>query len=152
MNTSPSTSGVGDDYDQGIWWLMMTPGGPAASLDLPALPPGWVYEGWVAGPGGAISTGRFASLDAADDDGAGLGAGPDGFPPFPGQDFIDPALILPGMAAVISVEPQPDNSPAPFTLKPLIDMSIEDVGPGTPQMMSDAAPDAPTGSVRYRGF
>ncbi len=149
---TPSTSGVGDDYDQGIWWLMMTPGGPAASLDLPALPPGWVYEGWVAGPGGAISTGRFASLDAADDDGAGLGAGPDGFPPFPGQDFIDPALILPGMAAVISVEPQPDNSPAPFTLKPLIDMSIEDVGPGTPQMMSDAAPDAPTGSVRYRGF
>lgn len=149
---TPSTSAMPGDYDQGIWWLMMTPDGPAPALDLPELPAGWVYEGWVAGPMGAISTGRFTATDAADFDGAGMAAGPDGSPPFPGQDFIDPALMLPGMAAVISVEPEPDNSPAPFTLKPLIDGMIEDVGPGAVQGMDDAAPAAPTGAVRYRGF
>ena len=51
--------------------------------------------------------------------------GPDGF--FPGEDFLMNAptgLSFPtdiaGGTAVISVEPYPDNSPNPFTLKPLV--------------------------------
>ena len=48
-------------------------------------------------------------------------------PPFPGEDFLTnaPAGLsfptdLAGGTAVISVEPEPDDSSAPFTLKPLV--------------------------------
>jgi hypothetical protein len=61
------------------------------------------------------------------------GTGPDGGPPFPGQDYITPLLSLIGYAAVISIEPEPDNSPDPFTLKPLIDTDVVDVGAGVPK-------------------
>ena len=79
----------------------------------------------------------------ADDDAGGPDAGPDGTPPFPGQDFIDPALSLVGLTAVISVEPEDDDSPAPFAIKPLIDAMVEDVGAGVTQSMDDpgAIPD-----------
>ena len=143
---TPTTAAIDDDYDQGIWWLDPM-GGPAATLDLPPLPAGWVYEGWVAGMDGPITTGRFLSPAGADFDGAGPTSGPDGFPPFPGQDFIDPALSLIGYAAVISVEPEPDNSPAPFALKPLVDPNIEDIPPPTLQTMMNNADSAPTGAI-----
>ena len=117
--------------------------GPTAALTLPALPAGWVYEGWVVDANGPISTGRFTAADMADDDAGGPDAGPDGTPPFPGQDFIDPALSLVGLTAVISVEPEDDDSPAPFAIKPLIDAMVEDVGAGVTQSMDDpgAIPD-----------
>jgi DNA-binding beta-propeller fold protein YncE len=113
--SSPAT----DDYDQGIWYLDPT-AGPGASLSLPTLPAGWAYEGWVVTGGKPVSTGRFTSTSGADSDGAGPTAGPAGTPPFPGQDFISPPLVLTGGTAVISVEPDPDDSPAPFALKPLV--------------------------------
>ena len=58
-----------------------------------------------------------------------------------------PMVLTGGYAAVITVEPEPDNSPGPFTLKPLIDMSIEDVGPAVIQSMENRSADAPTGVV-----
>ena len=143
---TPSTASTPDDYDQGIWWLDPA-GGPGATLVLPTLPAGWEYEGWVVGLGGPISTGRFLTAAGADSDGAGPDAGPDGFPPFPGQDFITPAQSLIGYAAVISVEPSPDNSPAPFALKPLVDSNIEDIAPPTTQSAANNAAGAPTGMV-----
>jgi hypothetical protein len=144
---TPSTSSIADDFAQGIWWLDPA-GGPGASLVLPTLPDGWVYEGWVVGDDGPVSTGRFLAAAGADDDGVGPTAGMDAGPPFPGQDFIDPAVNLVGYAAVISVEPEPDNSAGPFTLKPLIDMNIENVGAGVLQAMANMAADtSPTGTV-----
>ncbi len=140
------TSAAADDYDQGIWWLDASSGAPMAALDLPALPMGWTYEGWVVVDGTPISTGTFDSADMADSDGAGSTAGPDGAPPFPGQDFIDPATVLIDGAAVISVEPVPDTSAAPFAIKPLIDGMIEDAGPGMTQTMDDGAP-LPAGTL-----
>lgn len=135
-----------DTFTQGIWWLA-TPG-PVAGLTLPTLPAGWVYEGWVAGPDGPISTGTFTSADGADSDGAGPTAGPLPAPPFPGQDFIDPALVVVGLNAVISVEPSPDNSPAPFGIKPLIDSPIENVGDGGTQPMANVIADnQPSGTL-----
>ncbi len=45
------SGGEGVDYRNGIWWL--DPGaGPGPTLELPTLPEGWAYEGWVVGPGG----------------------------------------------------------------------------------------------------
>jgi hypothetical protein len=147
---TPTTADVADDYVQGIWWLDPA-GGPGASLALPELPEGWEYEGWVVDDAGPISTGRFSMPQAADSDGAGATSGPDDAPPFPGQDFIDPPVSLLGFAAVISVEPEPDDSPAPFVLKPLVDMDIKDVAPGVLQMMENNAASAPTGTVTIAG-
>ena len=69
-----------------------------------------------------MSTGRFLAGNGADSDGAGilagLGAAP---PPFPGQDFVTtPRDLSVGHTAVISVEPNPDDSAAPFAIKPLV--------------------------------
>lgn len=143
---TPSTSGDDTDYSSGIWWLDPG-GGPGPSLDLPELPTGWVYEGWVVGTGGPVTTGRFTMVSGADSDMGGPDAGPDAVPPFPGQDFINPMMDLIGDAAVITIEPDPDNSPSPFTLKPLVDMNIEDVGIGGSQDMANNAGTFPTGTA-----
>jgi hypothetical protein len=147
LNT-PSTASTDLDYSAGIWWL--DPGaGPGATLDLPVLPDGWVYEGWVVGNSGPITTGRFTMAAGADSDQGGPTAGPDPVPPFPGQDYINPLIDLIGYTAVISIEPEPDNSTDPFTLKPLVDANIEDVTIGVLQSMNNNAASFPTGTVSW---
>lgn len=105
---------------QGIWYLDNSSGSAVAGLTLPTLPAGWKYEGWVVGADGPISTGTFTDVAAADSDAGGPTAGPMGTPPFPGQDFINPAIDLVGLTSVISVEPSPDNATTPFSMKPLV--------------------------------
>jgi hypothetical protein len=123
---TPSSPAM-DDNDLGIWFLDPS-AGPGPSLTLPELPDGWVYEGWVVDEAGPVSTGTFVTPDGPDSDGAGPTAGPNAAPPFPGQDFIHPPMSLPGRTAVISVEPSPDDSPAPFAIKPLTGAIMEDGG------------------------
>lgn len=144
---APSGASLGIPYTHGIWWLNPA-AGPGPSLTLPTLPSGWIYEGWVVGPNGPISTGTFADPAMIDSDGAGVTAGPDGWPPFPGQDFVNPPQSLVGYTAVISVEPVPDNSPAPFVIKPLVDGTIDDVGAGVPQEMAQNLGSVPSGTAR----
>jgi Anti-sigma-K factor rskA, C-terminal len=141
------SAGADGDYHNGIWWLdPVDP--PLPGLSLPPLPAGWQYEGWVVGPDGPVSTGRFRLANAADFDGGGPAAGPNPTPPFPGEDFVDPAVDLTaGYAAVITIEPQPDNSPAPFTLKPLVDNHIDDLGAKVSQFMANNAASFPTGTA-----
>lgn len=142
-------TGDNADYKNGIWFLDNSGDSPTASLTLPELPEGWVYEGWVV-KDGPVSTGRFSAPDMADSDMGGPFAGPNDAPPFPGQDFVaDGELrdLTDGYMAVISVEPDPDDSPMPFTLKPLVDDSIEDVGGGMTQDLANTAGDFPTMSV-----
>ena len=144
---TPSTSAITADYNQGVWFLDPA-GGPGPSLTLPTLPAGWQYEGWVADSSGAVSTGTFTAVSGADSDGAGPEAGADMGPPFPGQDFITPARVLGATdAVVISIEPDPDNSPMPFSLKPLVDMSIEDPGAGVLQTLTNMSANNPTGTA-----
>jgi hypothetical protein len=97
-------------------------------LSLRALPDGWRYEGWVVTPDSAVSTGRFRFVSSADSDGPGPAAGPDAGPEYPGQDFIDPAMTLPGYDLLITIEPEPDNSPGPFSMRVLVDTVIVDKG------------------------
>lgn len=113
--------------ESGVWFLDNSGGSPAVGLTLPTLPAGWAYEGWAVINGTPVSTGTFTKVDAADD--AAPFSGSMAGPPFPGEDFLMNApagLTFPtdirGGAAVISIEPVPDNSPAPFTLKPLVGM------------------------------
>ncbi len=117
------TNGDGKDENSGIWWL--NPAGPNPSLSIPSLTSGWKYEGWVVIDNIPVSTGTFTKVMEQDDHnryGANLAS-----PPFPGEDFLfNPpnGLVFPldlsGSTAVISIEPDPDNSTAPFLLKPLI--------------------------------
>jgi len=149
----PSDTGEQGTYANGIWYLI--PPNPDAGLSLPTLPAGWVYEGWVVdtGLGMPISTGTFTAVTGADSDGGGTTAGPGGTPPFPGQDFINPLRDLTaGHLAVISIEPVPDNSPMPFTMKPLASPIVDPGAGGVSQdMANNAAASNPTGQVSING-
>lgn len=119
------TNGANNNENSGIWFLDLSSGAPAVGLNLPTLPDGWKYEGWAVIDGRPVTTGTFTMVDSADDfDGF---SGDMSGPPFPGEDFLQSAptgLTFPtdiaGGKAVISIEPSPDNSPAPFLLKPLV--------------------------------
>ena len=144
-----------DDTNElsGIWFLDNSSGSAVAGLDLPTLPDGWNYEGWVVIDGMPISTGTFRAVDMADDNAATSpykGTSGDG-PAYPGEDYVMGAygdisfpVDLTGATVVISVEPSPDNSTAPFTLKPLAGMvpsdvmahSVETLGEGPVTMIS----------------
>lgn len=119
------TNGANSDENSGIWFLDLSTGQPAQGLELPNLPDGWKYEGWAVIDGTPVTTGTFLSASGADDSApySGTMAGP----AFPGEDFLNNApagLTFPTDlsegAGVISIEPDPDNSAAPFTLKPLV--------------------------------
>lgn len=120
---TPTNSDNNDELS-GVWWLDPS-AGPGAALNLPTLPKGWAYEGWAVIDGTPVSTGIFTSVTGADDQ--ARYSGPVDGPPFPGEDFLlnSPTRLtfptdLTEAAIVISVEPVPDNSNAPFLLKPLV--------------------------------
>lgn len=124
---TPTTTDMSDE-NSGIWFLDISSGSPMTGLTLPELPTGWVYEGWVVLHGEPITTGRFTDVDMADMAAPFSGSDASG-PPFPGEDFVTNApsphsfpTDLRGATAVISIEPEPDNSPMPFTFKPLVHM------------------------------
>ncbi|MGQ0538247.1 MAG: hypothetical protein ACT4R6_04820 [Gemmatimonadaceae bacterium] len=109
----------------GVWFLSLASGSPAAGLTLPTLPAGWMYEGWAVVGGRPLTTGRFLNPRAADN--AAPYSGPVAGPPFPGEDYLRNAptgltfpLDLRGATIAITIEPQPDDSPAPFAFKPLL--------------------------------
>jgi len=146
-----ATPSNGDDNDErsGVWFLNVPD--PSVSLDLPELPEGWAYEGWAVIDGVPVSTGTF--LDPAGPDDFDGFSGDEGAPPFPGEDFLVNApdgLTFPtdltGATIVISVEPVPDNSPAPFTLKPLAGEVPGDVDDHV-NIDLGTGPAAPTGTA-----
>ncbi len=132
---TPTDGGMKSDENSGVWWLDPSKG-PGAGLNLPGLPGGWKYEGWAVINGTPVTTGKFLSVSAAD--GSAPYSGGTSGPPFPGEDFLmnAPAGLsfptdLSGSTVVISIEPEPDNSPLPFFLKPLVgsipDMAMDHV-------------------------
>lgn len=119
------TDGSMTNENSGIWFLDPSTGSPMVGLTLPILPAGWKYEGWVVMNGMPVTSGKFTALDEVDEDDPYSSTQPG--PPFPGEDYLMNAptgLTFPtdisGGKAVISIEPDPDNSVNPFTLKPLI--------------------------------
>jgi hypothetical protein len=121
------SNGADNDEKSGVWFLDPSSGTMMPGLTLPQLPSGWTYEGWAVIDGIPVSTGTFSAVDMIDD--AAPYSGNEGTPSFPGEDFImnAPAGLsfatdLSGGMVVISVEPVPDNSSAPFAIKPLVGM------------------------------
>ena len=154
---TPTDEEVGSDNngnDQyGVWFGL--PGmPPSANLVLPELPVGWIYEGWVIGEAGPISTGTF--LDFGDFDSSNILSGTlnNQGPPVPGEDFFNNAsagetfpLDIRGRTVVISVEPVPDNSPAPFALKPLAGVSGNETAPSSHPFGLNVEQTFPTGTA-----
>ena len=153
------TNGAMTDENSGIWFLDLVGTTPMTGLTLPTLPSGWIYEGWAVINGTPVSTGTFTNLNATDNsspfsgtDALGMPNGSDGF--FPGEDFLLNApsgLTFPtdlsGGKAVISIEPVPDNSPMPFTLKPLVGSIPTSAADHTTYDMTPNVASFPTGSV-----
>ncbi len=122
-----------DDTNEasGVWFLDNSSGSPMTGLSLPTLSAGWQYEGWVVFDGTPISTGTFTDSAMADANAATSpykGAAGNG-PGYPGEDYVMGSAAgvtfptdLKGRTVVISVEPWPDDSAAPFALKPLAHM------------------------------
>lgn len=152
LRTPTDETGTNNGNDEyGVWFG--TPGmPPAPSLQVPELPEGWIYEGWVVVNGsGPISTGTFRETDSADNDSTFSGIYPG--PPIPGEDFFNNApegftfpLDIRQQTIVISIEPVPDNSPVPFLLKPLVGTAGDATAPATHNLNAD--PDSlPEGTV-----
>ena len=123
---TPTDGGMDTDEYSGVWFIDNSSGSNVAGLDLPELQPGWAYEGWVVIDGAPVSTGTFTAVDAADNNANSPTYGPGGGPGYPGEDFlmgsfngVDFPTDLRGGMVVVSVEPVPDDSTAPFVLKPL---------------------------------
>ncbi len=119
------TNGSSTNELSGIWFLDISSGTPAVGLTLPTLPAGWKYEGWAVISGTPVTSGKFTAVDMVDESDPFSSTMPG--PPFPGEDYLVNApsgLTFPtdlsGGTAVISIEPDPDNSAAPFLLKPLV--------------------------------
>lgn len=147
-----------DDSNEasGVWFLDNSSGNAVAGLNLPTLDNGWKYEGWAVIDGQPVSTGTFSSANEADDNASTSpykGDVNDG-PPYPGEDYLQNApsglsfpTDLKGTTIVISVEPYPDNSPAPFTFKPLAHMVPQNAENHSVLNMGDGPLKELTGSV-----
>lgn len=150
------TDGPNNNELSGVWFVDLVGGAPAAGLTLPQLPAGWRYEGWAVISGTPVTTGRFSSASGADASAPYSGTVSAG-PPFPGEDFIRNApsgLTFPTSlrsgTVVISIEPEPDDSPAPFTLKPLRHTVPANAADHAVFTMTNFATQSPTGTARIR--
>jgi hypothetical protein len=148
--TDETAGNNGNDH-YGVWFG--TPGmPPTPNFVLPTLPVGWAYEGWLIGETGPITTGTFTAFDARDSfDDFSETAQPG--PPVPGEDFfINPPagemfpLDVRGRTVVVSVEPVPDDSPAPFAMKPLVGTAGQETAPATHNFNQNLGT-LPTGNV-----
>lgn len=112
LNT-PTDDSINDmNPEAGIWFLASYSDlPPQPVLELPDLPAGWVWEGWVRTQGRTLSTGRF--VDAVGEDSRCFYCGPDEVPGFPGEDFV---ADLPD--GVDSVNLQDGSSEGLITLEP----------------------------------
>lgn len=149
----PGAGNNGNDQ-YGVWYG--SPGmPPTANLNLPDVSQnaGWIYEGWVIGDSGPISTGRFDNFGGRDDFTNFSGTEFNQGPPVPGEDFFLNAptgevfpLDVRNRMVVISLEPVPDDSPAPFAIKPLVGVAGTDTAPSTHDFSANIA-SLPTGTV-----
>lgn len=154
LRTPTDETGTNNGNDENGVWFGAPGMPPATGLGLPVLNDGWKYEGWVVVDGvGPLTTGTFTSFTTADDSNDFSGTQNNAGPPIPGEDFFNNApagftfpLDVRGRTVVISVEPNPDNSPAPFLLKPLVGMAGTATAPTTHDLALNAA-SFPTGTV-----
>jgi len=151
----PGNPNNGND-ENGIWFGI--PGTPPTTgfTGMPELSDedGWRYEGWVVVDGTPISTGTFTDFESVDAGNPFSGTEYNVGPPIPGEDFFNDApdgvtfpLDVRGTTTVISIEPYPDNSTAPFALKPLTATIADDATTATAHDFGQNLSSFPTGTV-----
>lgn len=107
----------------------------AVGLNLPVLPLGWCYEGWVEDcfTGRTFSTGRFFDPSLPDSDqSTSRSEGVESKFALPGKDFVFPVAVAPRFAAqpgsitgvFVTVETSPDNQEGPSDLRVLDSQSF----------------------------
>jgi hypothetical protein len=150
------TNGSRTNENSGLWFIDISSGSPVAGLNLPTLPAGWMYEGWAVIGGIPLTTGKFTNTDEADE--SAPYSGDMSGPPFPGEDYLANApsgLTFPtdlaGETAVITIEPDPDNSVNPFgALKPLVGTIPSDASDHTTYEMGNNSDTFPTGTASWQ--
>ena len=149
---APTGTGADNEEFSGIWFLDNSSGSAVAGLDLPELEAGWKYEGWVVIDGTPVTTGTFLDVETADE--AAPFSGTNAGPSYPGEDFLVNApsgLTFPtdlrGTTAVISIEPDPDNSEAPLTLKQQASMIPTSLSGNPYDIDNNVSASFPSGSV-----
>jgi hypothetical protein len=120
------------------------------NLDLPALPPGWAYETWAAVDGVTESLGRFGQTEGgghAEHDPAANTAetGSVQAPP-----HLAPRSDIRGGTLFISIEPSPDDSPLPYSLRPLSGKVPTEAQDGTAYALQNGSAAFPTGTARIK--
>jgi hypothetical protein len=135
LRSPTDETGTNNGNDENGVWFGVPGAPPTPDFNLPALPEGWAYEGWVVGEMGPLTTGTFTAFDMPDNAAPFSGISQPG-PPVPGEDFFNNApsgetfpLDIRGRTVVISVEPVPDDSPAPFVMKPLVGTAGQETAP-----------------------
>jgi hypothetical protein len=132
-----TANNMNDEF--GIWFGTLGTMPPTAGLGLSTLALGWKYEGWAVADGvGPISTGTFTGFTEVDDFNGFSGYENTVGPPILGEDFLltppkgfSFPLDVRGRTVVISIAPSPDDSPAPFAMKPLVGVAGNDTAPST---------------------
>lgn len=125
-----------------------------SGLDLPELPNGWIYEGWIIMNSDTVSIGTFVEPYGADDS-SKYGAGTAGGYNFPGEDFIEnppPGIIFPtdlsGKQIFITIDaPHPATSYTPFRLIPYISTVPMNCESKTNYSMQNNSESFPNGSI-----
>ena len=156
-----SETGNNGNDQNGVWFGIPNPDTPPSPTfeNMPALTAmsGWRYEGWIVVDGNPISTGTFYAFNMRDSGNPYSGTEFNAGPPVPGEDFfiktdsapdVDFPIDVRGNTVVVSLEPYPDNDPAPFVLKPLTSNVADDAATApTTHNMTFSTDTFPTGSV-----
>tara|TARA_Y100000815_G_C13343298_1_gene500950 strand:- start:528 stop:1433 length:906 start_codon:yes stop_codon:yes gene_type:complete len=147
------TDNNSSNEQSGFYFYNPTSG--TAALNLPTLPDGWMYEGWVTLPkqgGGTVnlSTGKFTSPEGRDEF-DGYSSNTNTSPSFPGEDFLSTQFLslqgvstpvdIRGKKVFISIEPATDpDELTPFYIQPLINnLTGQDLAPAMNTMTVNSA-------------
>jgi hypothetical protein len=116
-------------------------------LELPVLPAGWAYETWAVFDGAPESLGRFGEAEAAHDDGGhdhdGAAASETGG--IAAAQHLVLSRDLRGGALFTTIEPSPDDSPAPYSLRVLQADVPVDAKDGAEYALTNASDSFPSG-------
>jgi hypothetical protein len=150
------TDGNNTNEQSGLWFMQWP---PAAGLELPTLPEGWIYSGWAINSNVTVPTGNFTSSEGVDNFSgySSIIEQPYGFP---GEDFlVNPpnGLTFPlnlsdgASQAMISVEPD-ISIERPFFIQPLITDIPANATTQTTYDMNQNLDSIPSGTVRIEEY
>ena len=122
-------------------------------FDLPTLPAGWAYETWVVVGGVAESLGRFglaAGGDQAEHGEHDHEATTAEVGTVEAPQHLVPSSDVRGGTLFVSIEPSPDDSPLPYSLRPLSAEVLAEAQDGTAYPLQNGSATFPTGTARIK--